>query len=308
MRALDLSIVVTSWNTAALLGACLRSLEPAAQRGAQVIVVDDASSDGSQASVLREFPWVRLHALKTNRGYSAATNLGARSAERRWLMLLNADTEVSPGALEEMCLFLAANPAYGAVAPRLVDVQGQTRHDCMEFPNWKTALLFGTPLGRWFPRHAELQRYTMRAFTHEHERDVPQPPAAALMLPRSLWEDLAGFDPEFRLFFGDVDLCARMQQAARPIRYLPEAQVLHHGGASTGQLGDCAVQWHMDRLVYYRKHGGFGGALWVKLCTSWVWLAHVLEVGLSRLFSRNKPASEERLVPLFRSFGVYWVS
>jgi hypothetical protein len=117
----------------------------------------------------------------------------------------------------------------------------------MRFPNLWTPLFFSTPLQRWWPESAELERYFYADFDHEHDADVEQPPAAALMMRREEFEALGGLDEDLRLFFNDVDLCRRLARRGRKIRYLAGAPVMHHGGASTRQLSDFAARWHADR-------------------------------------------------------------
>ena len=300
----ELSVVVSTWRTRELLRSCLRSLRCAHEGGAQVIVVEDAGGDGSAAMVREEFGWVTLLALEANVGYSRATNLGCARAQGEYLLLLNADTEVQSGTVDALLRFARAHPEYGAVAPRLVGSDGVPQASCMAFPRWSTAFFFATPLERLWPNSPELRRYFMRDFDHTQERDVPQPPTAALLVPRALWQELAGFDESFGLFFGDVDLARRLDRQARPIRFLPGAQVVHHGGASTGQLHDFVARWHADRLTYFRKHHGALAGVWVKACTTLAWAAHVIAWPARRLGGKTS----EPLRPLCRSFGAFLVS
>jgi GT2 family glycosyltransferase len=296
-----LSIVIPSWNTSDLLAECLSSSKDARTRGAQVIVVDDGSSDDSAARVEREFPDVVLLRHATSLGFATSANRGALRADREWLLLLNADTQLVWEAVDTLLAFLPGHPEYAAVAPRLLDPEGRTQRSCMRFPGWATPLFFGTPLERWFPRSAELRRYFYADFDHEHDRDVEQPPAAALLLAREEYLEMGGFDEGLPLFFNDVDLCLRLAQAGRRIRYLSTPQVIHHGGASTRQLADFASRWHRDRLTYYRKHHGRLAGLWVKACTALAWFDHVLP----RLGKRLAGRSDDPLAPLCRDFGVY---
>ncbi len=304
----SLSVVVTSWRTRDYLRLCLDSLSILNQSGAQVIVVDDAGGDGSAEMVASEFPWVQLIALDQNVGYSVATNLGAAQARGEFLFLLNADTELRPGCAEHLMEVLSATPGCRSVAPRLVGADGETQATCMAFPKLATAFFFGTPLERYWPNSPELQRYFMREFDHAQTRPVPQAPTAALLLARECWQSLGGFDEAFGLFFGDVDLAKRLGELGapqeQPTLFVHDAVTVHQGGASTRQLDDFVSRWHGDRLTYFRKHHGALAALWVKLCTSGAWLAHVLGLTLRRL--RGEPS--EPIRPLCRSFARFLAS
>lgn len=299
-----LGVVVTSWNTRELLDACLCSLAGARSGGAQVVVVDDASSDGSAELVQDTYPGVTLIKCEQSLGYAAATNRGARASDREYVLLLNADTQVRPGALEVMLTFLEQHPGYGAAAPRLLNPDGTTQHACMDFPSLATPWFFGTPVERWSPKSAELERYFMTGFDYQGDADVPQPPAAALMLPKAVWDELGGFDEDLPLFFGDVDLCKRLRARGRAVRFLAGSQVMHHCGASTRQLPDFVSLWHRDRLAYYRKHHGRAAGWWVKTCTAFAWADHVL----SSFRRRLRGESAEPLYPLCRSFGAFLLS
>jgi GT2 family glycosyltransferase len=266
----ELSVVVLSWNTRELTLACLRALaaDPSALRR-EILVVDNASQDGSADAIAREFPSVRLLCNARNEGYAAGNNQGAQQARGEWLCLLNSDTEVRPGALDRLVQFLRDQPRYGAAAPRLVDPDGSVQPACKRFPGLATALCFDTWFGRFWPGSRVAARYAMRDFDHLHARDVDQPPGACLVLRRRDYEALGGLDPALFLFFNDVDFCRRLWRSGRRIRYVADAEVLHHGGASTKGFAQFVVVWHRNRLAYYRKHHGRFGERLVRLVVRW---------------------------------------
>jgi N-acetylglucosaminyl-diphospho-decaprenol L-rhamnosyltransferase len=263
------SIVVLSWNTRELLAACLDSLAARADElDFEVIVVDNASADGSADAVEQGWPQVRLIRNERNEGYAIGNNIGAAAARGTYLLLLNSDTEVRPGALATLATFLDTHTGHGACAPRLDNPDGTPQLSCKTFPTLATAFYFDTVFDRWFPRNAIIPRYFMRDFDHLSTRDVDQPPAAALMVRRELWERLGGFDPQLWLFFNDVDFCRRLWAAGRRVAYVAEARILHHEGASTRQFPRFGARWHRDRLAYYRKTFGRTGALVARVMTT----------------------------------------
>jgi hypothetical protein len=263
----ELSVVVLSWNTRELLLACLAALYAETPRHArEVIVVDNGSADGSAEAVAARFPQVLLLRNRENRLYAAGNNQGVAAASGRFVCTLNSDTEVRPGALDQLVDFLLANRDYGAVAPRLVDPDGTVQRACQRFPTLLSALCFDSWWGTWWPGSRVQDRYLMRDFDHLQSRDVPQPPGACFCMATAEWRALGGLDEELSLFYNDVDLSRRLWQAGRRIRYLATAEVMHHRGASTRNFARMLVLWHRNRLAYYRKHHGRLAVLWLHAC------------------------------------------
>ena len=296
----QVAVVIPSWNTAALLARCLKALERSTLE-CETLVVDNASDDGSAQMVARDFPQVALLRNPINEGFAKACNQGLRASRAPLVLLLNSDTEVAEDAIALLARFLDSRPEYAAAAPRLIDQGGGTQRACMNLPNWSTPLWFGTPLERWFPRSAELARYFARDFDYERDGDAAQPPAAALLLRRSVLEALGGLDESMRLFFNDVDLSRRLLAAGWRTRYLCGARVGHVGGASTQAAPDLLERWHLDRLAYYRKHHGRIGGAWVKCCTSLAWLDFALRASLERVLPREQRIPQP-LGPTTRAF------
>lgn len=264
-----LSIVIPSWNTRDLLRTCLRTVEAARKPGeTEIVIVDNASHDGSADMVAEEFPEVVLQRNAANEGFAIGCNQGIALARGEYVLLLNADTEVGEDALVRMVDFLREHPDYGGVAPRLLNPDGSTQRSCQAFPKLATVFWFATPFERWFPDSKEMRRYFLRDWDHEDERDIDQPPAACLMITRRVIEEVGVFDESLWLFYNDVDLSLRMHQHGLRTRFLPQATVLHHVGASTSQFGSFLTMWQKNRLTYYRKHHGRLAGVWLKACVS----------------------------------------
>jgi GT2 family glycosyltransferase len=262
-----LSVVVLSWNTQALTLACLGALLRETPRHArEIIVVDNGSGDGSADAIAREFPQVRLLRNADNRLYAAGNNQGAQAASGEFLCTLNSDTEVRPGALDQLVDFLRQNPGYAAAAPKLVDPDGAVQHACQRLPTLATALCFDSWWGTFWPGRAVQDRYLMRDFDHLQSRDVDQPPGACFVMRRAEWQELGGLDEQLALFYNDVDLSRRLRARGRRTRYLADAEVLHHRGASTRHFAKMLVVWHKNRHAYYAKHYGLVGRLWIRVC------------------------------------------
>jgi GT2 family glycosyltransferase len=267
----ELSIVVLSWNTLELTRRCLQSVLGRDHGLAlEVIVVENASHDGSAAMVEREFPAARLLKNGKNEGYARGNNQGIALARAPLVLLLNSDTEVrdpteGPGTLATLVEFLRREPEYGGVAPRLVNGDGSVQKSCMRFPGLAVGFLYDSWFERRFGRSRSVRRYFMEDFDHLHDADVDQPPGACLLLRRDLLARIGGFDESLFLFFNDVELCRAIADAGYRIRYLARPEVLHHVGRSTAQFKDVVAEWVVNRVRYYRKRHGLLGVATVKL-------------------------------------------
>jgi GT2 family glycosyltransferase len=291
----DLSVVIVSWNTRELLRECLKSILGRPQGiDCEVIVVDNASADGSPDMVAAEFPAAVLLRHPENAGFAKGSNLGLARARGRHVMLLNTDTRVLDDALARLVAYLDAHPDCGAVAAKLVNPGGSVQRACTRFPTRRTALFLDTPLGRWLPRNATLARYHMRDWDHAESRDVEQPPGNGIALPRALLERLGPLDERFFIFYVDVDLCQRIRSVGLRCHYLADARIVHHLGRSTAQLPSFGLVLLTDRLRWYRKRYGWWGGILIKMTatsTALDYLAHRL-----RPFEPRRILAEARAV------------
>ncbi len=233
MTHAPVAIVVVSWNTRELLRACLSSLAGEAESGhAKVWVVDNASEDGSAELARREFPWAQVIACRENLGFGAAANLGAAQSSSPWIAIANADTELTPGALDALVAAGERDPRAGILAPRLVLPSGETQHSVYAFPTLALTLAFNLGLlsraradhfaviGKWNPDRPREVDWTIGAF---------------IVVRREAWEAVGGFDAAQWMFAEDLDLGWRAAAAGWHTRYEPAAVVRHVGGAATAQ-------------------------------------------------------------------------
>lgn len=226
---------------------------PPAER--EVLVIDNASSDGSAEMIRQEFPGATLTANESNLGYAAATNQGLSAARGEHILLLNPDTEVRPGTLGMLMETLAAHPKAAAVAPRLINPDGTLQHSVRGFPAPWALLAEVSGLARLFPRSRMLGAYRMRYWNHDDERRVDQPMAACLLIRRSALEAVGPMDEEFPMFGNDADWCYRAHAAGWEVRFTPRVEIVHHCGASTSQVRRPMLRETERGLVdFYRKH------------------------------------------------------
>lgn len=293
-----LSVVVHSCNTKTHLRACLESLKSTLPLSSEVIVVDDASRDGSQRMVADEFAHVRLLKNKHRFGLGTAFNQGLRTARGAYVLFLHADTRIQGNAVKQMLTFLETNLRFGAVAPRLVKPDGETRKDHMRLPNLKTPLFFGTPLQKALPGNREVRRYFATDFDYEIDGEVECPSSACLLMRRKALKRENAFDELMGVAFHEADLCARLAAAGWRIGYLEGARVVHSGGIASRQQEDYAVEYHRNRLAYYRKHHGEAAAWWVKICVGLT----VVEHAIVECYRRAEGWPEEPLLPVWEQY------
>jgi N-acetylglucosaminyl-diphospho-decaprenol L-rhamnosyltransferase len=297
----EVSVVIPSWNTREHLRACLESLKTTLPMSSEIIVVDNASHDGSAKMVAEEFKHVRLVRNPRNMGFAHAINQGIDRARGAYVLFLNSDTHVVGNAIKHMIGFLERNLRHGAVVPRLLNPDGTTQKLHMRFPTLKTVLWVGTPLLRWAPNSRESQRYMATDFDYENDGDVEQPSAVCLLMRRKALRSSRPLDESLWLFFNDVDLCKRLAKEGWKLGYLSSARVYHSGGVSTRQFAEFGAEYHKNRLAFYRKHHGRVAGLFVKLCMAWSVADHCVR----ELCRRAEGLPEEPLQPLFATFASF---
>jgi N-acetylglucosaminyl-diphospho-decaprenol L-rhamnosyltransferase len=253
----DLSIAIVSWNVRDLLRRCLRSILADLQTcKLELIVVDNASTDGSAAMVRDEFPDVHLVASERNLGYPGGNNAGLRLAEGRYVMILNPDAEVYPGALAALVAYADAHPDVGVVGPQLLNPDGSVQSSRRRFPTFATALFESTWLQALAPRRL-LERYYMLDQPDDTTLDVDWVDGAALMARREAVEQVGLLDEGFFMYSEELDWCRRFRQAGWRVVYLPAAQIVHHRGKSSDQVVAARhIHFQTSKVRYFRKHHG----------------------------------------------------
>jgi N-acetylglucosaminyl-diphospho-decaprenol L-rhamnosyltransferase len=266
MTARDVSILIVNWNARDPLARCLHSLS---ETPFQIIVVDNASSDGSADLVARDFPRVRLLRESENRGFAGGVNLARRAATSERLLLLNPDIEADAAAIDTLAETLDSDPHVGAVGGRLVNADGtpQEGFNVRRFPTLGSIAADLLLIDHVWPDNPASRRYFARDVSASEPADVDQPAAACLMVRASLFDALGGLDERFYpAWFEDVDFCRRIRAAGFRIRYEPRATFVHHGGIAmrTLGLGPFSRIWYRNLERYVRKQHGTPAWLLVK--------------------------------------------
>ena len=237
-----LAIAIVSYNTRGLLDECLRSLRADADAGrAEVWVVDNKSPDDSADMVEREHPWATLIRSDVNLGYGPAVNVVASRTDTAWIACANSDLAFTPDAVATLLAAGEAHPEAGAIAPRLVLPDGSTQQSVQPFPSVATALLAASRAPS-FSARARSRLYLPGAWEEDAPQEVPWATGAFLVVRRTAWDEVGGFDEAQWMYAEDLDLGWRLAKAGWTTRYEPSAVVHHHESAASkpafgGQAG-----------------------------------------------------------------------
>lgn len=239
----ELSVVIVNWNTQELTRNSLASLERhLANVDHEVIVVDNASHDGSPEMIAAEFPHARLIRNTENVGFGVANNQGMRRALGSWLLLLNSDTELIDGSVARLLAHARGEPGLGVAHCRLQFPDGRLQHSAYRFPSVRLALFEGTGVYKLLPKRAGkilLGGY----WDYAQERDVDWVAGAFMLLPREVFEQTGGFDERLFMYGEDLEWCYRIRDGGWRIRYYPDATVMHVDHASAD------IRWGDERIV-----------------------------------------------------------
>jgi N-acetylglucosaminyl-diphospho-decaprenol L-rhamnosyltransferase len=252
----NVAVLVVNYNTGDVLRRSLQTLQPGIAEGLEVVVVDNASEDGSFEMVGRDFPDVRLVQAGHNAGFGAGTNLAARQTGRAFLLVLNPDCFIEPDAIARLALKLEEEPALGFAGPRIDLASGRPDHASLRGdPDPLGALLYFSRVPRLFPRSPALHRYSLSHADYDAEQELQAGTAACLMFRSRDFRSVGGFDEAFFMYGEDLDLCRRLRQAGHPGRYVPSARAIHlKGEASRKQSRRMLVEFHRAMWTYYAKH------------------------------------------------------
>jgi len=252
---LDLSIAIINWNTKDLLERCLSSIyRDSSSFDRELIVVDNGSSDGSLEMIKNKFSQVRLVENPTNLGYSRAANQAIASSRGRYILLLNSDTEIFPGALDSLCEFMESSPEVGATGPMLLNPDGSLQYSCRNFPSFGAATMHAF-LGLISPENPYSKAYKLAEWNHNSQREVDWVSGAAIFLRRQALEEIGFFDEDYFMYLEDVDLCYRLWQAGWKVCYFPKARILHHIAQSSRLRSPKMIAEHHKSIYrFYAKH------------------------------------------------------
>lgn len=278
---IDITVVVVSWNTRELLRRCLQSIvdEPgveivaagvqpsaAARLTAEIIVVDNASDDGSAAMVQADFPLARLIANHHNAGFAAANNQAIAQARGRALFLLNPDAYLLPGALAGLARFLQQHPEAAVAGPNVLNPDGSWQATSFRFATLWDLFCEAVFLSVLWPRSPLFARKELGGFQRDALREVDWLQGCALVVRREVWDAVGPFDEGYWMYVEELDWCRRAKGQGYRIFFTPDAQVVHYGKRSVARARARVLPLGFrSHFRYYRKFDGRAKELAVRL-------------------------------------------
>ncbi len=255
----DVSVIIVNMNTRELLRECLESVRRSSVTK-EVIVVDNASTDGSPEMVAQQFPEVILKRNATNERFAKPNNDAMKIAGGRYLFLLNSDAAVRPEALERLLKFMDSHPNVGMSGPQLLFPDGRIQPSCRGFVSLWTHCCDMFLLDRMFPLSTFFAGSEMTFFDHREQREVDHVMAAAVLVRSEAVQSVGMLDEKFSIYYNDLDWSYRMAASGWKTVFFPSAQVIHHLGSTARPLikdENIFLEQYENIVYFYQKH--FGG-------------------------------------------------
>jgi GT2 family glycosyltransferase len=257
---MDLSIIIVNWNTRELLRKCLDSVETTVRLSHELIVVDNASTDGSAAMVRDGFPRVRLIENSENRGFGAANNQALRVMTGRYALLLNSDALLTENAVSELFRCMENRPDAAMACGQLLNADGSRQNSIAAFPSLLTLTTNTSLLELLFPR-----RFPSKRYRHPRPVEVDSGIGACLIVRKAAIDTVGLFDERFYFFFEETDWAYRMRRAGWKVLHVPTAFIYHLQGQSIGRNIRSRIAFYRSRYQFFRKWKSGPYYLWVRV-------------------------------------------
>lgn len=254
---LDLSICIPTLQAKDFLRDCLHSIYAHTHCSFEIIVVDNASRDGTLEMLRDEFPDVRVIANDTNVGFAQAINQALRVSQGRYALLLNNDTVILPDALDRLVAFADMHPEIGICGPKILNRDGTLQKQCRRSyaTPWDLFCYF-SGLSTLFPRSPLFARYLMTYRDENETHPADAVSGACMLIRRAVIEQIGLLDERFFAYQEDTDYCFRAKRAGWQIYYYPDAQIIHYAGRGGSRVSPFRSiwEWHRSYFLYYRKN------------------------------------------------------
>jgi GT2 family glycosyltransferase len=263
---IDISVIIVTWNSAAFIEGCLRSIyECTSNTSFEIIVVDNGSADETVRIITTNFRNAILLETRCNLGFARACNMGIRLSSGRLIFLLNPDACFKSNVIDLLRSFLDSDSEIGAVGPKVMEADGSVNiFSAREFPTLSGTFYRMVGLAKLFPSSRIFCKDTLPHWDRNDTREVPSLTGVAMMIPKSVFTELGLLDETIPMYFEDLDICARIRAAGKAIFCVPEATILHQGGGSADLSPTRSILYQMENgqapWLYFKRYGGRGSA------------------------------------------------
>ena len=299
----DISIVIISWNAKDFLLDCLESLKTnLPDVSMEIIIVDNASTDGSPEAVEKKYPDIHLIRNDQNYGFANANNIGIKESKGRYICLINSDVKVLSECLTRLYDYIEKNPFIGIIGPRILNSDLSLQCTCRHFPSLWNIFCSTMALNRLFPNSQIFSDEQMFYFKHDVIRNVDVLSGCFLMVRREAFEHVGYLDDQFFMYSEDIDWCKRFWQAGWQIVFFPEAESIHHGHASSANNPlRFSAALEKSLFQYWAKyHSKFSRLVLFCIIT----LQHILRIISESLLYVFRPSTRaKRKLQLQKHFG-----
>ena len=287
------SIIIVSWNARDYLLKCLASLTPrSCSYPFEVIVVDNASSDGSPDCVEKSFPHVRLVRNASNLGFARANNLGISLSTGRYLCLVNSDVKVQDDCISRLVDFCRDHPDVGLAGPYIMGGDGRLQRSCRGFPTVWNMLCRALALDSLFPRVRAFSGYSLSHWAQTDQRPVDILTGCFWLARREALAGVGLLDESFFMYGEDMDWCRRFRNCGHQVFFVPDATAVHYGGASSSNAPlRFYIERHRADLHYWTKHHSRLGTACFYLLCCFHQLSRAMGYALAPRFSSLSPES-----------------
>ncbi len=254
---MTLSIIIVSYNTSKLLFECINSIYLHVPKlSFEIIVVDNDSKDGTQMMLKEKYPTIKLIELNENVGFGSANNIGVQASKGEYILLLNSDVIIIENFIDELIEYLKANPNTGILGPKLLNCDMSLQYSCRNFPTLRDILYREIYINDYISPKFINNHWEMRKWSFDSIRTVDYICGAVMIMKKSLFEKIGGFDKIFFMYSEEVDLCLRLSNLGYSICYYPFKKVIHIGGGSSKEVKfnlEMYKSWALLRLKHFNS-------------------------------------------------------
>lgn len=293
---MDISVVIVSWNAKKFLLECLQSLaSQQTSSNMEIIVVDNASTDGSPEAVSEQFPNVRLIKNNENLGFGKANNIGIKHSAGNYIYLINSDIKVLDGCLDRLLNYIEKSPTIGILGPKILNADLSLQSSCRQFPSLWNNFCYALGLSRVFPDSRIFSGEHMFYFKHDKIKKVDVLVGCFLMVRRSAFAQVGLLDEQYFMYAEDVDWCKRFWKAGWEVVFFPDAQAIHYRGASSSNSPlQFSLEQEKSSLKYWKKHHSKPAQITIFFI---IILKHILRILSGSLLYLTKPSARMKIVP-----------